>query len=198
MGDVLILKTTHHLHNGRAFPDGSQKLVAQALALAGAAHQTGDVDEIHAGMNGLLRFRLGRERVHALVRHGHSGLVGLNGAEGIIGGLGVLCFGQGVEQGGLAHVGQAHDADAERHGDSLRCAGAYRHTRKPRFRTGRRRGLYSRKARRRQAEPNEMSRCTCRFGVKITAKYAVFAVVTPPVAARNPLRLCGGCCLTRH
>ena len=44
----------------------------------------------------------------------------------------------------------------------------------PNSQDGLKRGLYSRKARRRQAKPNEMSRCTCRFGVKIARQKASF------------------------
>ena len=54
MGDVLILEAAHHFHDGGAFADIAQELVAQTFALAGAAHQTGDVDEVHAGVDGLL------------------------------------------------------------------------------------------------------------------------------------------------
>ena len=120
MGDVLILEAAHHFHDGGAFADVAQELVAQAFALAGAAHQTGDVDEVHAGVDGLLGRDLGRKRVHALVGHGHGGLVGFDGTERIVGGLRVLSLGQGVEQGGFPHVGQTHNADAEGHGLSLR------------------------------------------------------------------------------
>ena len=123
MGDVFVLKAAHHLHDGRAFADIAQKLVAQPLALAGPAHQPGNVDKVHAGINGLARPGLGGEGVHPRVRHGHCGLVGFNGAERVVGGLGVLRLGQGVEQGGFAHVGQPNDSDAERHAVSLRCGG---------------------------------------------------------------------------
>ena len=44
-----------------------------------------------------------------LVGHGHGGLVGFDGAEGVVRGFGVLRLGQRIEQSGLAHVGQADD-----------------------------------------------------------------------------------------
>ena len=120
MSDVLILEAADNFYDGGAFADIAQELVAQAFALAGAAHQAGDVDEVHTGVDGLFGRDLGRKRVHALVGHGHGGLVGFDGTERIVGGLRVLRLGQGVEQGGFPHVGQTHNADAEGHGLSLR------------------------------------------------------------------------------
>ena len=119
MGDVVILKTADHLDDGGAFADIGQELIAQSFALAGAAHETGNINEIHAGMDGLFGLCLGGQGVHARVRHSHRSLVGLDGAEGIVGGLGILSLGQGIEEGGLAHVGQPDDTDAESHAFSL-------------------------------------------------------------------------------
>ena len=45
--------------------------------------------------------------VQPLVRHSHDAGVRLNGAEGVVCGLRVFGGGNGVEQGGLAHVRQA-------------------------------------------------------------------------------------------
>ena len=115
VGDVLVLEAAHHLDDGGALADVGQELVAQSLTLARALDEAGDVDEIDEGVNGFFRLGLGRQRVHAGVRHGNSGLVGLDGAEGIVGGLSVLGLGQGVEKSGLAHVGQADDTNTERH-----------------------------------------------------------------------------------
>ena len=110
MGDVFIVEAAHHFHDGRAFADVGQELVAETFALARAAHKTGDVHEVHGGINGLGGLHKLGQRVHALVRHGHGGLVGFDGAEGIVRGFGVLGLGERVEQGGLAHVGQTDDS----------------------------------------------------------------------------------------
>ena len=45
MGDVGILEAAQHVDDGIDLADIGEELVAQALALAGAAHQPGDVDE---------------------------------------------------------------------------------------------------------------------------------------------------------
>jgi len=119
VGDIFILKAAHYMHNGRAFANVAQKLVAQPFTLACAAYQTCNVDKINTGVNGLLGLGLGGQGIHPLVRHRHRGLVGFNGAEGVVGGLGILGLGQGVEKGGFANVGQAHNTNTERHVVSL-------------------------------------------------------------------------------
>jgi len=55
MGDVAVLEAAHDMGDGVALPDVGEELVAQALALGGAAHQPGDVDEGQAGRDDLLR-----------------------------------------------------------------------------------------------------------------------------------------------
>ena len=115
MGDVVVLKAAHNLKDGGAFADVAEELVAEAFALAGPAHEPGDVDEVHGGINRFLRVHQIDKRVDAAVGHGNRGLVGLDGAEGVVRGLRVLCLGQRVEKGGLAHVGKADDADAQCH-----------------------------------------------------------------------------------
>ena len=110
------------MHNSRTFANIAQKLVAEAFAPAGPAYKTGNVDKINAGVDGLFGLGLGGQSVHPFVRHSHGGLVGLDGAKGIVGGLSILGLGQGVEQGGFAYIGQAHNTNTERHVVSLRYA----------------------------------------------------------------------------
>ncbi len=50
----------------------------------------------------------------ALIGHGDDAGVGVDGAEGVVGGLG-LGRGEGVEDGGLSDVGQANDSAVEWH-----------------------------------------------------------------------------------
>ena len=45
MGDVAVLEAAHDMRDRVAFVDVGEKLVAEPLALGGAAHQAGDVDE---------------------------------------------------------------------------------------------------------------------------------------------------------
>jgi hypothetical protein len=45
--DVVVLEAAHHVGDGVGLADVGQELVAQALALAGAGDQAGDVDELH-------------------------------------------------------------------------------------------------------------------------------------------------------
>ena len=115
MGDVAVVKAADHFQNGRTFADIAEELVSESLALACAAHESGDIDEVHRSLHGLLRMHEFGQLIKPVVRHGNGSLVRFDGAEGIVGRLRVLRFGQGVEQGGFAHVGQADDADAQCH-----------------------------------------------------------------------------------
>ena len=54
--------------------------------------------------------------VEALIGHGDDAGVGVDGAEGVVGGLG-LGRGEGVEDGALADVGQADDSAIQWHGN---------------------------------------------------------------------------------
>ena len=45
VGDVVVLEAAHHMRDGVDLADVGEELVAEALALGGAAHQPGDVDE---------------------------------------------------------------------------------------------------------------------------------------------------------
>ncbi len=105
--------------DGVAFADVGEELVAEPLALRGAAHQAGDVDEGQAGRDDLLRAGDRGERFEPRIGHGDVADVGLDGAERIIGRLGRGGLGQRVEKRRLADVGQADDAAFETHGSAL-------------------------------------------------------------------------------
>ena len=45
MGDVGVLEAAHHMGDGVDLADVGEELVAEPLALGGAAHEAGDVDE---------------------------------------------------------------------------------------------------------------------------------------------------------
>jgi hypothetical protein len=49
MGDVAVLEAAHDMGDRVALADVGEELVAEALALRGAAHQAGDVDEGQSG-----------------------------------------------------------------------------------------------------------------------------------------------------
>ena len=96
------------MDDGVRAADVLQELVAQSRALAGALHQTGDVHELNDRRGVFLGLVHLRQKVQTLVRHGDHAHIGLNGAEGVVGTLGAS-IGNGVEQSGLAHIGQADD-----------------------------------------------------------------------------------------
>ena len=115
--DVVVFKAAHHVDDGVGFTDVRQKFVAQAFARAGTSHQAGNVHELHNGGHDALGLDDCRQLLQAQIGHlDHAG-VGLDGAKGVVlsGNAG---FGQGVEKGGFAHIGQTHDAAFEAHGKS--------------------------------------------------------------------------------
>ena len=90
-----------------------------ALALGGARHQAGDVDELHRGGHDLRRIVDFRKLIEALVGNGDDADVGLDGGERVVGGK-TAFVGERGEQRGLAHVGQADDTDGKGHGVLLK------------------------------------------------------------------------------
>ena len=99
------------MHDGIALADVAQELVAQACTLAGTLDQTGDVYKLHDGRCLFVGLPDFSQLIQPLVRHGHDAAVGLDGAEGVVCSLRVLGGGDGVEQSGLADVGQADDTE---------------------------------------------------------------------------------------
>ena len=95
-----------------------QELVAQPLALARPFDEAGDVDELDRGGNDDPRFRDLLQMREARVRHVHDPDVGVDGAERVIGRLGLPGAGDGIEQCGLADVRQSDDSSSQHDGIS--------------------------------------------------------------------------------
>ena len=110
MDDVVVVKAAHHVHQRVALPDMAQELVAQARALGRALDQARDVHELHDGGGLFVGLPHLGQLVQPGVGHRHDAAVGLDGAEGVVGRLGVAGRGDGVEKGRLAHIGQPDDA----------------------------------------------------------------------------------------
>ena len=110
MDHVLVVKAAHHVDDGIGLPDVGQELVAQTLSPAGALHQTGDVHELDDRRGGLFGLVEIGQPVQTVIGHSHHAHVGIDGTEGVVGALGAG-VGDGVEQGRLAHVGKAHNAE---------------------------------------------------------------------------------------
>mmetsp|Transcript_23422 Transcript_23422/g.41090 ORF Transcript_23422/g.41090 Transcript_23422/m.41090 type:complete len:270 (-) Transcript_23422:5217-6026(-) len=103
--------------DGVHLADVGQELVAQTLALRRALHQTGDINERHAGRDDGLGRGNGGQFVQAVIRHSHLAHIGLNRAERKVGGLRGGGLGQRVEQGRFAHIRQTHNSHLETHHD---------------------------------------------------------------------------------
>jgi hypothetical protein len=72
MGDVAALEAAQHVDDGVHLADVGEELVAEALALAGAADQAGDVDELDLGLDLLRRLGDRGDSVEPIVRNRDS------------------------------------------------------------------------------------------------------------------------------
>ena len=108
VGDIAVLEAANHMDDGIGGADVAQELVAQTLALACALDQTGDVNELDDGGGGLLGGIEIAQPLQPLIGHGDHAHIGVDGAEGIVVG-GNTGIGDGIEQSGLANIGQSDD-----------------------------------------------------------------------------------------
>ncbi len=113
------LETAEHVDDGVDLADVGEELVAEPFALAGAAHQAGDVDEAELGRHDLRRLGKAGEHLQPLVGHGDAADVRLDGAERVVGRLRRRRRRQRVEERRLADVRQPDDAAFEAHGSAL-------------------------------------------------------------------------------
>ena len=119
---VLVVEAAHHVDDRVGLADVRQELVSEALALGRAGHQPGDVDELDHRRQHALGLDDRRQRGQPRVGQLDDADVRLDGAERVVLG-GDAGFRQRVEKGGLADVGQAHDAAFEAHGGGFRETG---------------------------------------------------------------------------
>src|SRR5581483_9980596 len=101
--------------DGVDLADIGEELVAEALALRGAAHQAGDIDEGQPGRNDLCGLRDFGELVEPGIGHRDLADIRLDGAERIVGRLRRGGLGQRIEQRRLADIGQPDDTAFESH-----------------------------------------------------------------------------------
>ena len=114
--DVLVGEVADDLADRVGLADVGEELVAEALALARALHEAGDVHELDDRGHDALRVDDLGERVEARVGHGDEADVGLDGGEGVVRRDRRLA-GECGEQRGLAHVGKADDTERKCHED---------------------------------------------------------------------------------
>ena len=113
MVDVRVLKTADHLHDCIDFANVAEKLIAESFSLACALHQARDIDEFDSSRNDLLGFRERGELFQTFVGHADDAEVWFDGAEGKICGMSLPGASDGIEESGLANVGQSDDSGFE-------------------------------------------------------------------------------------
>ena len=116
VGDVVVGEHPDHLADGVAFADVGQELVAEPGTLGRALDEAGDVDERHRRRDDALGCEKLRQLVQSRIGQRNDALVRFDRRERIVGRHHVVP-GQRVEQRRLADVGQAHDSQAQAHGE---------------------------------------------------------------------------------
>ena len=114
MGDVRRFEAANDVEDGVDRADVAEELISESLTLGGAFHQAGDVEDLYGGRDDLLRWNDRFDPREPLVGHRHDAHVRLDRCKWVVGGFCTGC-GQSVEEGGLADVGQAHDASLDGH-----------------------------------------------------------------------------------
>ena len=116
--DAFALEAAHDMGDRVDLPDVAQEPVAEPLARAGAGHKAGDVHELDRARHRPRRLEQAPDLLEPHVAHLDHADVGLDRAERVGGDVRLPAAGEGVEQGGLAGVGQPDDADSQ-HGATL-------------------------------------------------------------------------------
>ena len=115
MGNIAVLEAAQHIHHGIHFADMGEEFVAEAFALARAAHEARDIDKFKLVGDDHRRFGDFGELGLARVRHRNAADIRLDGAERIVRRFRRLLGEQRVEEGRFADVRQADDATIKAH-----------------------------------------------------------------------------------
>ena len=108
--DVRVGERADDMRHGFDTADVRQKAIAQPLAAAGALRQSSDVDDVDGGVDLPRRLEDLVQAVQPWVGDRHHTEVRLGGGVRVRR-RGGVAMGECVEQGGLAHVGQADDSE---------------------------------------------------------------------------------------
>ncbi len=96
VNDFRVVEAADDVADGVGGANVAEELVAEAFTFGGAFDEAGDVDELHRGGDEGLWLDEGGDFLEALIGHGDDAGVGVDGAEGVVGGL-RLGRGEGVE-----------------------------------------------------------------------------------------------------
>ena len=118
MDHVRIIEAAHDIQNGIGFADMGEKLITQTFAFTCARHEARNVHKLGGRRQDFLRFDDGGKRSKAWVGNFNDSDVGFNRAERIVLGRDTR-LGQGIEEGGLAHIGQPDNAASQTHKNVL-------------------------------------------------------------------------------
>lgn len=105
---IVVVEAADDVDDRVALTDVAEELVAEALALGGTLHQSGDIHDLTGGGHDTSRMHDLGELRQTLVGNGDDTEVRFNRTEREVGCL-CLSARQTVEKRGLAHIRQSHD-----------------------------------------------------------------------------------------
>ena len=85
--DTVVVEATEHVNDGVTLADVGKELIAQAFALAGTFHETGNVDDVANCRHDSTWVHEFGKFGQSFVRNGDLSQLSINGAEGEIGSL---------------------------------------------------------------------------------------------------------------
>ena len=92
MYNVGIIEAANYMDDSVYFADVGEKLVSESLALGSSLYQTGNVHKFDDSRGNLGRIIERCQLLESLVGNGNDAHIRVDGAEGIVGGLGAgLC-----------------------------------------------------------------------------------------------------------
>ena len=84
MDDIVIIKATHHMHDGIRLPNIPEKLVSEAFSLGCPFHKSRNIHKLDYRRGNLLGMIKVGKKLQALIRNRHHAHIRVDGAEGVV------------------------------------------------------------------------------------------------------------------
>ncbi len=120
MDDIVIIETTHDVHDGIDLADVGEELVAKAFPLTRASNKAGDIDEFNRGRDDFIRLGDLAKRVQTSIRNLNDAHVWVDRAKRIVCRLSLARARKSVEQCAFAHIGETYDTSLKHSREKMR------------------------------------------------------------------------------
>ena len=109
MDDIIIIKATHHMHDGIRLPNIPEELVSEAFSLRSPLHKSRNIHKLDYRRGNLLGMIKVGKKLQTLIRNRYNAHIRVNGTEGVVCRL-RTGLGNGIKEGGLSHIWQTYDS----------------------------------------------------------------------------------------